>query len=441
MITIEPYIVCIYLTPVVIIWGLYLGLRGRKQKENLHAQAEAVQTGLTEPSSLHPVFNHNRCIGCGSCIRACPEQRGHRVLGLIDGKSHLIGPTFCIGHGACGEVCPMDAITLVYGTKKRGVDMPTLAKNFETSVPGIYIAGELGGAGLVARAMEKGVEAMTHISKRISESPAGPAWDIVIVGAGPAGLGATLASKEHKLKYLTIDREERIGGTPAVFPKGKLVMTRRVQLPLIGETPFTETSKEELIAYWEEMVNKAGVEINLREELTAIEQKDGALLVKTNKASYETKTVLLTIGRRGTPRKLGVCGEDQCKVVYRLDDPEAYKGKHVLVVGGGDSALEAATTIADQEGARVSISYRSGGFSRAKPKNRKKIEDAGAAGHLQVLLKSNVKEITEKTVTIDHDGNLMEIENDAILVCAGGILPTGFLKNTGIEVETKYGTP
>jgi len=441
MAMIEPYYVLVYLAPALIIWGLYLGFRGKRQKESLSARNEAIEAGMTEPSSLHPVFNHNRCIGCGSCARACPEQRAHRVIGLIDGKSYLVGPSFCIGHGACAEACPMDAITLVYGTKSRGVEMPTLRPNFETSVPGVFVAGELGGAGLIARAMEKGIEAMSHIEEKVAERSGGPALDVVIVGAGPAGLGATLYAAERGMNYLTLDREDRIGGTPAVFPKGKLVMTRPVQAPLVGLIEFTETTKEELLAYWNRMAEHAGIRVSLREELTAIEPVPDGLRVKTNRGEYETKTVLLVIGRRGTPRKLGVPGEDHEKVVYRLDDPEDYRGRKVLVVGGGDSALEAATSIAEQPGTEVTLSYRSGAFSRAKPKNRKKVEDYEASGRVRVLFRSNVKEIHDDRVLIDVNGRVEELDNDAVIVCAGGILPTGFLKKTGIEVETKHGTP
>jgi len=163
-------------------------------------------------------------------------------------------------------------------------------------------------------------------------------------------------------------------------------------------------------------------------------------VVKTSKATYETRAVLLAIGRRGTPRKLGVPGEELSKVVYRLIDPEQYRGRHVLVVGGGDSALEAATSIAEEAGSTVTLSYRAEAFSRSKEKNRRRVQEAEAAGRLQVLLQSQVKEITEQGVSLDHKGGRVNLPNDAVIVCAGGILPTGFLKTIGIDVETKFGT-
>jgi thioredoxin reductase (NADPH) len=154
--------------------------------------------------------------------------------------------------------------------------------------------------------------------------------------------------------------------------------------------------------------------------------------------------MLLAIGRRGTPRKLGIVGEELNKVVYSMIDPSEYSGKKVCVVGGGDSALEAAHTIAEEPGAEVLLSYRSAAFSRAKRKNREKIDRLAADGVLRVVLESQVAEIGESNLVLAYQRDGKEtreiIDNDAVIVCVGGILPTGFLKEIGIEVETKYGT-
>ena len=150
--------------------------------------------------------------------------------------------------------------------------------------------------------------------------------------------------------------------------------------------------------------------------------------------------MLLAIGRRGTPRKLGVPGEDLPKVVYRLIDPEQYRNMRVLVVGGGDSALEAAITISEQPGTTVTISYRSEAFGRGKPKNRERLQAQEAAGRIKVMLKSNVKLVEPDKVHLEYNGETVVLPNDAIIVCAGGILPTPFLKEIGVMVETKFGT-
>jgi thioredoxin reductase/ferredoxin len=428
-----------YLAPVMVIWTLYLGLKGKTQRKYRAVRDAAIKSGMTEPPSLHPVINHNRCIGCGSCVKACPEQNGHEVLGIIADKSHLIAPSNCIGHGVCKTACPRDAITLVFGTEKRGVDIPVISPGFESNVPGIFIAGELGGMGLIRNAIEQGRRAMESI-RDFEGIGQGSSLDVVIVGAGPAGFSASLAAMQHKLRYVTVEQDS-LGGAVAHFPRGKVVMTAPVNMPIIGKVDMKETTKEKLLEFWKKVEHQTGVKINYQERMEAINRTDQGFEVKTDRGTYLTRAVLLAIGRRGTPRKLNVCGEDQCKVVYSLRDPEQYRGQRVLVVGGGDSALEAATSIAAEPDTSVAVAYRSEAFARAKDKNRKKVEEAEAAGRLKVFFKSNVKSITPTHVQIDREGNLVDMENDAVIICAGGVLPTPFLKKIGITVETKHGNP
>jgi len=335
--------------------------------------AKNIESGLIEPASIHPVINVNRCKGCGSCVSACPE-RAKGVLGLIDGKAELIHPTNCIGHGACLRACPFDAITLVFGTERRGIDIPNVSPTFETNVPNIYIAGELGGMGLIRNAISQGLQAMESIAKN-KGSKNGDILDVLIVGAGPSGFAASLYALENKMSYATIEQDS-LGGTVFNFPRGKLVMTAPIQLPLVGKMNFVETTKEILLEFWQKAERDTGVSINYHERVETVSDIDGGFEIKTSKHSYKARTILLAIGRRGTPRTLGVPGENQSKVVYRLIDPAQYKGLHVLIVGGGDSALEAATSIADEEGTTVTLSYRSEAFARAKEKNREKVSQA-----------------------------------------------------------------
>ena len=426
-----------YFVPFLLLIGWNLSNKRRVYSENVAALEENRASGLTEPASLHPIIDPVKCLGCASCVSACPEGK---ILGVIDGRAQLIHATHCIGHGACKDACPRDAITLVFGTENRGVDIPDVRPNFETNMPGIFIAGELGGMGLIRNAVEQGRRALESICKVKGVGGAsGECLDLVIVGAGPAGFAASLGALENKLKYVTVE-QDTLGGTVSHFPRGKLVMTAPVELPMVGKVNFTETTKEELLGFWQKVEKQTGLAIQYQERVEQICAEGDGYRVKTNKNNYLTRTVLLAIGRRGTPRKLGVPGEEQSKVVYRLIDPEQYRGQRVLVVGGGDSALEAATSIAEQPDTQVALSYRSEAFSRAKQRNRNKVEQAEADGRLTVLFKSNVKEIREHSVQLDHDGELIEIPNDGVIVSAGGLLPTPFLKDTGIEVETKYGT-
>jgi len=295
--------------------------------------------------------------------------------------------------------------------------------------------------GLIKNAIEQGRQAIEAIGRRVADIDiAGEALDVLIVGCGPAGISASLGAKEQGLRFETIDQSS-LGGTVAKFPRGKLVMTAPAQLPLVGEVKFDEISKEELIGFWEEVIESAQLHPRFEERVERIEREgDGAFKVTTSAAQYRAKTVLLAIGRRGTPRKLEVPGEDLPKVVYRMIDPAQYAGQKVLVVGGGDSALEAAAEIAEQKGSTVTLSYRSKAFSRARKKNRERVARSVEAGRIELLLESQVERITPHYVMINHKGQPLEIENDAVIICAGGILPTQFLHDTGIKVETKFGT-
>lgn len=422
-----------YILPVTFIFVYYL--RSKKEHKSSHKTfVEVSEAGMTEPASLHPVIDPGKCLGCGACVSACPEGK---ILGLIKGKAQLIHPTKCIGHGACKIACPFDAISLVFGTEKRGIDIPDVGENFETNIPGIFIAGELGGMGLIRNAIEQGRQAMDSIRK-LSGIGKGKQLDVVIVGAGPAGFSASLAAKQYGLRTVTLEQDS-LGGTVFNFPRGKVVMTAPVNLPIVGKVKIRETTKEALLKMWLAIEKKTKIKINYKEKMEDIIKTSDGFDIVTNKTTYKTHSILLSIGRRGTPRKLGVPGEELPKVVYSLIDPAQYKNQHVLIVGGGDSALEAALSIADEENTHVTISYRSESFSRAKQKNQDKIKLAVENGNLKLILPSTVDEILKDSVTLNIGDNKETIKNDGVIVCAGGILPTPFLKQIGIEVETKYG--
>lgn len=423
----------IYALPFVGMLVWYLARRRRNERESASRLQEAIEAGLNEPASLHPVIDPRRCLNSRACVAACPEN----AIGIINGKAQLVNAGACIGHGACMAACPHDAIQLVFGTSKRGMDIPFVKPNFETNVPGIFIAGELGGMGLIRKAVEQGRQAVESIAKL---KGSGLPLDVVIVGAGPAGISASLAAKEKNLKSVTLEQEDSFGGTVYHYPRNKVVMTAPVQLPIIGKMTFGEVSKERLLEFWKGVVARTGLKINFFERMEAVKPGQQGFVVRTSRQEYRTRSVLLTIGRRGTPRKLGVKGEDKPKVVYRLVDPEQYRGQHVLVVGGGDSALEAALACADEAGTSVTLSYRGDAFSRVKQKNRERIQESVNARKLRVLLSSNVEEIGDDTVILDQGGKMLTLKNDAVIVCAGGILPTPFLKEIGVQVDTKYGT-
>ncbi len=424
--------ILIYGMPLILGFVFYIVRRWQRTVQDTATLRESQASGLTEPPSLHPEFDNARCIGSGACVAACPEK----AIGLVHGKAHLVNASACIGHGACFAQCPMGAIELVFGTERRGIDIPNVSPDFETNVPRLFIAGELGGMGLIHKAVEQGRSAIATIAQR---PRAKDRLDVVIVGAGPAGLAASLAAREGGLRFLTIEQEDSLGGTVYHYPRHKLAMTSPMRLPIVGKLKFGEIRKEALLDFWLDVLKRTGLQIDFCNRLLGIDFVDEGFVVKTQKRDIDTVHVILAIGRRGTPRRLDVPGEDLPKVSYRLIDPQQYAGQRVLVVGGGDSAIEAALAISEIPGSNVSLSYRGEAFNRIKTGNRERLTRAQNQDRLRVLLQSSVRNIGTATVTLAHGGKEFQLSNDAVIVCAGGVLPTEFLRSLGVEIATHFG--
>jgi len=420
---------------VFLVMFIYLR-KTKKRSQSTEAKiVKAKEFGFHEPVSLHPVISSENCIGSGACIEACPEKD---ILGWVNGISKTINTSRCVGHGACFHACPVLAISLCIGTEKRGVELPHISQEFETNIPMVFIAGELGGMGLIKNAIEQGKQAIESLTKKLVKS-AKAEYDVVIVGAGPAGIAATLTAKKNNLRFLTVE-QETLGGTVYHFPRSKIVMTTPVDIPLHGRLKLFETSKDELISLWNEILSKNNITVNQLEKVESIEKSQDYFEVKTSKGSYTTNGIVLAIGRRGSPRKLNVPGEEKEKVYYRLLEPEHIKDQRVLVVGGGDSAIESAILLAD-EGNGVTLSYRADSFSRIKPRNLERINEYNKSEKISVLFKSNVIEITDSEVHIAIEGyeELQKLRNDLVYIFAGGELPTKFLEKIGIGITKKFG--
>lgn len=418
-----------------LLFYFYLKKHKKHSIDTVRKIEKAKELGFHEPVSLHPVVNPDICIGSAACIAVCPE---HDILGLVEGRATTINASRCVGHGACFHACPVQAITLCIGTEKRGVELPHISEEFETTIPGIYIAGELGGMGLIKNAVEQGKQAMSYIASKL-KNKVNAKFDVVIVGSGPAGISATLEATKRNLKFVTLE-QNTLGGTVANFPRAKVVMTSPMEIPLYGKVRLTETSKSELIEMWTDVLSKNNITINEQEKVEKIEKQNEIFLVQTNKNHYTTKSVLLAIGRRGSPRKLNVPGEEKEKVYYRLLEPEMIHNQKILVVGGGDSAIESALLLADENN-KVTLSYRGDSFSRLKPKNHEKINNASRGGKVKIILNSEVSEILDKSVIlrVKDSSDLKVLENDLVYIFAGGILPTKFLEDIGIRITKKFG--
>jgi thioredoxin reductase (NADPH) len=419
----------------VVVVAIYLRKKSKESKIVDEKIRQAKESGLHEPVSLHPYIDEKSCIQTGACIAACHEKD---IIGIRNGKATIINASQCVGHGACFDACPTEAISLRIGTEKRGVDLPHVNPNFETNVPGIFIAGELGGMGLVKNAVEQGKQATDNIVKSLKKDHQGT-YDLIIIGAGPAGISACLTAKKHGIRFLLLE-QDTLGGTVFTFPRQKIVMTSPMDLPLFGKIKLFETSKSELLDLWQTVLKKNNITVQENSKVDSIIHENGIFKVTTLKGEQiTTASILLAIGRRGTPRKLNVPGEMKEKVAYRLMEPEGISGKEIIVVGGGDSAIESALLLADEN--HVIISYRNEVFNRIKPKNTLALNHAVAEGKVKVMLNTNLKSIEDDSITlaIGKEGETLKLKNDLVYIFAGGELPTQFLEKAGIKIEKKFG--
>lgn len=406
--------------------------RTHRREQAALAAAERGKLHSSGPRAQHPHIDISHCIGCGACVDVCPEGN---VLAVIAGKAAIINGHKCIGHGLCADVCPVGAIEIVMADPSVSADMPRLSREFETNVPGLFIIGELGGLALIKNAVNQGRECMDTIARRVALRPSLPGvLDVCIVGAGPAGLSASLRAVERALSFVTLEQEE-LGGTVAKYPRQKLVMTSPVEFPLHGKFKKMEISKEELLKFWAAVVEKGELEVRTQEKVEAIEQaSDGTLRITSSKGTYRAWNVVLALGRRGTPRKLGIPGEELPKVMYGLIEAEAYVNSKILVVGGGDSAVEAALGLAYQKGNQVTLSYRQAEFSRIKERNAQKLREATQGKKLRVLFNSQPTEVRETSVLISAGGAVTEMPNDWMWVFAGGEPPNALLQKFGVAM-------
>jgi thioredoxin reductase (NADPH) len=409
--------------------------RMKKQEAAARAAAERGKLFSGGPRAQHPHIDATFCIGCGACVEVCPEGD---VLAVIGGKAGIVNGHKCIGHGLCAEACPVGAITIVMASPSVGADMPALTPQHETNVPNMFIVGELGGLALIKNAVNQGRDCVDTVATRLAQIKRGRTvpgtYDLCVVGAGPGGISASLRAIERKLSYITLEQDE-FGGTVAKYPRQKLVLTSPVEFPLHGRFGKLKISKEELLRFWQKLHRQAGLKVNTSEKVEDIQREaDGAFTIRSTKGRYRAWTVILALGRRGTPRKLDIKGEQLSKVMYSLIEADAYTGAKILVVGGGDSAVEAAMGLAHQKGNQVTLSYRRDAFSHIKERNAKRLPEYTKSGRLQVVFNSQPVEIREKSVLLEVAGQVREIANDYVWVFAGGTPPNEFLQQVGVQL-------
>lgn len=436
----SAFLVLSGLVAVTLFLSRLLERRSRSKAE----RAKSVQDDIAAlgddavPSSIHPAIDPDRCIGSGACVNACPE---HDVIGIVNGQAALINPLACIGHGACAAACPVDAISLVFGTAKRGVDLPQVDEHFMTNQAGLYVIGELGGMGLIRNAVLQGRQAAEHVlaNGRRGNSRSG-VLDAIVVGAGPAGISATLALRAKGLEVLLLERDA-FGGTIRHYPRAKVVMTGVLDLPVFGKVKRRTMSKEALCALWDDIRAKTSLPVITGELVSSIVPAGpGAWSVVSSGGTRVAANVLLGLGRRGAPRKLGVPGEDDPKVTYRLLEPEPFRAKHVLVVGGGNAAADCAIALAEDGHCKtVSLSYRRAELARLRSSVRVKVEGFFQSGKVKPLLPTEVVRVEPTQVVLKNGSREGAVPNDAIIVQIGGTSPNDLLQAAGVALVTKRG--
>lgn len=418
----------------------------RTRRAVLAEVAVARERGSDRARLQYPHVDLSRCLGCGLCAAACPEEG---VLQVVLGQARVVHGARCVGHGKCAAVCPVDAIALTLADVNERRDLPALADDLQAvGGPGIFLAGEVTGFALVRTAVTQGASVGREVARRSalqSREPDGP-HDLVIVGAGPAGLACALAAREAGLDFAVVEQAPRLGGAVASYPRRKLVMTQPMDLPLFGRLAEATYSKEHLVELWEDLTAKHTIPVQLGARLDGITRTRDAvgdvLTVHTSAGTLRARHVCLALGRRGSPRKLGVPGEDLSKVSYALLDTQAYAGRHVLVVGGGDSAVEAALGLAAQPATTVTLSYRKTAFFRLKGVNERRMHEALAEGRLSAAFGTEVVEIeVERVLLRDARGATTSLRNDDVFIFAGGEAPFELLQRCGVSFDPALRQP
>lgn len=412
-------------------------------QETLDERRLVARAGASAPALQIPHVDLTRCLGCGTCISACPEED---VLALVHGQAQVVRSHSCVGATACATECPTGAITVSPVATDVRTDLPALTEDLEAvGTPGLFLAGEVTGLARIRTAVEHGTRVARTVAERLAASADqdgthDDAWDLLIVGAGPAGLACALEAKRLGLRFTVIDRDAEPGGTIAHYPRAKLVLAQALELPLFGKLKGRQFRKEQLMELWRQLAQEHELPIHHGVGFEGLEHDaSGSFTARTSGGPVNARQVVLALGRRGDPVPLGVPGEELPKVAYGLIDARSHQGQRIVVVGGGDSAVEAALGLADQPGNRVTLAYRGETFFRVRRSNRERLQAAVDRGDLELLRRAQLERVEADSVhlAIAGDGETEHrlVPNDRVFVLTGGKLPLDLLAQAGVSFD------
>jgi pSer/pThr/pTyr-binding forkhead associated (FHA) protein/thioredoxin reductase/ferredoxin len=391
------------------------------------------------PVKLQVNVNLEKCVGCANCVNACPTA----VLEIVRHKSTVVSASACTSCRECELVCPSGALTMApEGAPPRLIDLPDLDPHYQTNVPGLYLIGEAAGKSLVKNSANLGRVVVEHMVagglQPGAGAEAGADVDIVCVGSGPGGLSAAIVAKRLGLTCAVLEKDRVYASTIQFCPKGKIFQAEPYDVKNISPLPIDDNiTKEELIRRWDEVLRTEEIEIRLGEEVLDIRREQGLFVITTLRGIVTALRVVLAPGTRGSPRKLGVTGQELEKVSYMLVDAAEHRDQHLLVVGGGDSAVECAMALAEQPGNTVTISYRQSAFTRIKPRNHERLRAMLDAGRLRAVFDSVVQEVKLDDVDLVVGGQTVPLRNDFVYCLLGADLPTVWLQQLGVRYIQK----